>query len=322
VLRIAVRIPNTPERVHESSEPRVTIGRSPGNSLMLDNPHVSSHHARIDARREGVSFTDLGSTNGSMVQRGSQKIPVAAGGAPVRIEVGDVLVLGDSSAPVTLVLLDDSLGGATHPVTEPLITAISEAPVDPNTSGAVAARASIDLGSSLPKALLDQPRATQVVVDVAQAAIAADVEALLETVAQGVFALCAAASHVYLSLSPRLEQGRERVFTQQRVRVRDEVIGRPSRVLIARTIMAREAWLVTNAYLEPEPGAVEPVRVPSTMCVPLLTDERVQGVLLVDARSERATLSENDLAIAVVLARLLTVGYISQLSAAAAQERR
>lgn len=322
MLRIAVRIPNTPERVHESPEPRVTIGRSPGNSLMLDNPHVSSHHARIDVRRDGASFTDLGSTNGSMIQRGSQKIPVAAGGAPVRIEVGDVLVLGDSSAPVTLVLLDDSMGGSTHPVTEPLITAISEAPVDPNASGVMVARASIELGAVAPRALLDQSRATQVVLDVAQAAIATELTALLEAVAQGVFALCPAASHVYISLSPRLEQMRERIFTQQRKPIRDEMVGRPSRVLIARTIMAHEAWLVSNAYLEPEPGAPEPVRVPTAVCVPLLTDDRVQGVLLVDARSEHAKLSEGDLAIVVVLARLLTVGYVSHLSTTAVQEQR
>jgi hypothetical protein len=256
-----------------------------------------------------------------MIQRASQKIPVAAGGAPVRIEVGDVLVLGDSSAPVALVLLDDSMGGGTHPVTEPLITAISEAPVDPNASGVMAARASLELGPTAPRALLDQPQATQVVLDVAQASIAAELSTLLEAVAKGVFTLCPAASHVYIAVSPRLEQEREQIFMQQRTPDRREKVGRPSRVLIARTIMAHEAWLVTNAYLEVEIGAAEPVRVPSAVCVPLLTDERVQGVLLVDARSESARLTESDLAIAVVLARLLTVGYVGHLAVVAQEQR-
>ncbi|MBN2361000.1 MAG: FHA domain-containing protein [Deltaproteobacteria bacterium] len=320
MLRIAVRIPGTPERVHESSEARVAIGRSPGNDLTLDNPHVSSHHARIDLTRDGAVFTDLGSTNGSMIQRGNHKIPVAAGGAAARIEVGDVLVLGDSSAPVTLVLLDDSTGGGTHPLLEPLVTAISEAPVDPNASGAVAARAAIDLGPTLPRALLDHPQATQVVTEVSQTFAGDRLETVVDAVAHGVFALCPAASHVYIALSPRFEPGRERVFTRQRAPVGGQAPGRPSRVLIARTVMAREAWLVTNSYLEAEPGVDKSVRVPSALCVPLLTDDRVQGVLQVDARDEGAPLTEGDLAIAVVLARLLTIGYLARLRPPAAQE--
>jgi pSer/pThr/pTyr-binding forkhead associated (FHA) protein len=322
VLRIAVRIPSKPEYVHESSEARVTIGRSPGNTLMLDNPHVSSHHARVDVRRDGAMFADLGSTNGSMIQRGSQKIPVAAGGAPVRLEVGDVLVLGDSAAPVTLVLLDDSLGGGTHPVTEPLITAISEAPVDPNASGQVAARAAIDLGPALPRALLDQGRAIQVVTDLAQTFASADLGVIVDSLALGLFALCPAASHLYIALAPRLEPAREQVFLRPRVAAAGQRQGRPSRVLVARTVMAREAWLVTNSYLEVEPGNEKPVRVPWALCVPLLTDDRAQGVLQVDARADSPALTEADLAIAVVLARLLTIGFVAHLQGSAARAGR
>lgn len=43
------------------------IGRSPGSDLMLDDPFVSSTHARI-VRRDHVRFVeDLGSTNGTFV---------------------------------------------------------------------------------------------------------------------------------------------------------------------------------------------------------------------------------------------------------------
>jgi GAF domain-containing protein len=247
---------------------------------------------------------------------------VAAGGAPGRIEVGDVIVLGDSSAPVTLVLLDDTIGGGNHAVSEPLVTAISEAPVDPNASGAVKARASIDLGPTLPQALLGNPRAVQVVTDVALAFAGADLGTVVDAVARGFFELCPAASHIYISLSPRLEPVRELVFARQRKPVGGEGDGRPSRVLIARTIMAREAWLVTNSYLEAEPGVGKPVRVPSALCVPLLTEEQAQGIIQVDARAEGADLTADDLSVAVVLARLLTIGFVANRRISEAREQR
>jgi pSer/pThr/pTyr-binding forkhead associated (FHA) protein len=45
----------------------VTIGRLPDNTIVIDNPAVSSHHVRI--AREGPQFVveDLGSTNGTFV---------------------------------------------------------------------------------------------------------------------------------------------------------------------------------------------------------------------------------------------------------------
>ena len=51
-----------------------TIGRAPDNTLVLDDPLISKHHARIDVSPNGMVVTDLGSTNGLYVagQRVSQ----------------------------------------------------------------------------------------------------------------------------------------------------------------------------------------------------------------------------------------------------------
>jgi two-component system, NtrC family, sensor kinase len=43
----------------------VTIGRAPGNTLVVPDEKVSSHHARIDVSPHGVILTDLGSKNGT-----------------------------------------------------------------------------------------------------------------------------------------------------------------------------------------------------------------------------------------------------------------
>lgn len=50
-------------RVFDSNA--ITIGRAPGNDIRLDNPAVSSLHARIVRRAAGYVLEDLQSTNGT-----------------------------------------------------------------------------------------------------------------------------------------------------------------------------------------------------------------------------------------------------------------
>lgn len=44
-----------------------TIGRLPGNTLVIDNPSVSGHHARVFRDGDAFVVEDLGSTNGTFV---------------------------------------------------------------------------------------------------------------------------------------------------------------------------------------------------------------------------------------------------------------
>jgi len=50
--------------VHLQSQ-RVTIGRDPGNDVVLDDPNVSRYHAELASNAAGVELKDLASTNGS-----------------------------------------------------------------------------------------------------------------------------------------------------------------------------------------------------------------------------------------------------------------
>ncbi|PRR80598.1 FHA domain-containing protein FhaB [Clostridium liquoris] len=45
----------------------ITIGRRSGNTFVLDDPYVSSHHARIFAKNNEYILEDLESTNGTLV---------------------------------------------------------------------------------------------------------------------------------------------------------------------------------------------------------------------------------------------------------------
>lgn len=70
----------------------ITIGRLPDNSMVIDDDSfISSHHARLEVRPDGVWLVDLKSTNGSFVngQRVNQERSVRKGD---RIQVGSTVL--------------------------------------------------------------------------------------------------------------------------------------------------------------------------------------------------------------------------------------
>jgi len=81
----------------------VTIGRKEANDLVLPVAHISSQHARIQRAGGAYVLSDLGSTNGSMVIRGEERILLGPKGRPeVTLQEGDLLVLGDIDAAIRL----------------------------------------------------------------------------------------------------------------------------------------------------------------------------------------------------------------------------
>jgi pSer/pThr/pTyr-binding forkhead associated (FHA) protein len=59
---------------HELTEETLTIGRAPDNVFPIDDVSVSSHHAQIAPSAGIFLLTDLGSTNGTMVN-GTDLLP-------------------------------------------------------------------------------------------------------------------------------------------------------------------------------------------------------------------------------------------------------
>ncbi len=91
----------------------VTLGRAPGNRVVIDDPHVSAIHGQIVRLEAGFFYQDLHSTNGSALERDGQRLAVAAGAVPgVQLRPGDRLLLGSESGPVVLEVLDLELPAA------------------------------------------------------------------------------------------------------------------------------------------------------------------------------------------------------------------
>src|SRR5512142_2334288 len=64
----------------------VTIGRLPDNGIIIDNPTVSSHHARVVQEGGAFYVEDLESTNGTYVN----DLPISRR----TLNDGDVLLIG------------------------------------------------------------------------------------------------------------------------------------------------------------------------------------------------------------------------------------
>jgi pSer/pThr/pTyr-binding forkhead associated (FHA) protein len=67
--------------------PQTTIGRAADNVLVVGDPAVSGHHARVVLRDDAWWVEDLGSTNGTQVN--DQWVS-----APVAVAVGDEIQVG------------------------------------------------------------------------------------------------------------------------------------------------------------------------------------------------------------------------------------
>jgi pSer/pThr/pTyr-binding forkhead associated (FHA) protein len=76
--------------VYEAGPVPVTIGRGQDNTVpLVGDEFASAHHARIEARRDGIWIVDLDSTNGTFVNGGRLD-------GRRRLRVGDVIQIGQT----------------------------------------------------------------------------------------------------------------------------------------------------------------------------------------------------------------------------------
>src|SRR5439155_4973297 len=89
-------------RTFESHTDKLSLGRSPSNHVVLKDSHISALHGKIFRSDDGkIMYSDLKSTNGSIIARNGTRITVAPG-APEVLQDGDTLLLGDVRSPVEI----------------------------------------------------------------------------------------------------------------------------------------------------------------------------------------------------------------------------
>lgn len=85
----------------------ISIGRAPGSDVVINHPAVSGHHLTLTHSPDGMTITDLNSTNGT--QLNGQRIQP---GAPHPVRFGDVLRIGDLTGNWVSLVLQSALGEA------------------------------------------------------------------------------------------------------------------------------------------------------------------------------------------------------------------
>jgi pSer/pThr/pTyr-binding forkhead associated (FHA) protein len=101
-IRLSIAVGSGGPTTFEHAGPVIRIGRDPDCDLALQGEaadKVSRQHARIDLSAGGATLTDLGSSNGTLLNGG-----MLAGSAPLR--VGDRIQLGFTGATLTVLQLD------------------------------------------------------------------------------------------------------------------------------------------------------------------------------------------------------------------------
>ena len=71
-------------------EGAVGIGSDPENEVTLSDPFVSHRHGQIALVDGNWRYRDLGSTNGSMIERGESHLPLARVEPEIELESGDL----------------------------------------------------------------------------------------------------------------------------------------------------------------------------------------------------------------------------------------
>lgn len=88
-FRLVVRRGPQPNQQFLLTRDTVTIGRDITNDIVINDPEVSRHHARLIRTPNGYTFEDLRSTNGSFINR--QRLA-----SPFQMTNGDLIGLGET----------------------------------------------------------------------------------------------------------------------------------------------------------------------------------------------------------------------------------
>jgi pSer/pThr/pTyr-binding forkhead associated (FHA) protein len=88
-VRLRMQLGQSIGQVYTMVGNTLSLGRAPDNDVVLDDPQVSRHHARLMRRGDQIMVEDLGSTNGTLLN--GQRVPPRS---YVRLGLEDTLLIG------------------------------------------------------------------------------------------------------------------------------------------------------------------------------------------------------------------------------------
>ncbi|HIE51359.1 MAG TPA: FHA domain-containing protein [Armatimonadetes bacterium] len=277
MLRLKVTVGPDKGKEVELEEGVITLGRESANTFSVADPRVSGQHGEIRKIPGGYAYRDLGSTNGSVLERGGQQ-RIIEPEEEVPLAPGDRLRLG----PVTIVEVDY------EPEREAQETVRQEW-----------------LDELLQQMRQDRERLEAIYRLESQVGLAFDLDDLLERMVEAIAEVFDQATHVVVLLWDEEKQefvpraGYDRTTGQRS----PEAIA-VSRSVIRDIVETREAKLYVDVLEDlPVSEGTRALQVRSTICVPLWVENRVMGIVQVDNRQVKGAFKPEDLYLLAVFAR-------------------
>ncbi len=297
-----------------------SIGRSPENSLHLDDSLVSRRHAVIEQLSNYTILRDLGSGNGSFV--GGQKVAehrlnsgdvISIGGSQLRFETIPVPSLKASPPPSSITSTRRGIVPALiHPAKVEMNVTVGSVRYEPRHEGVLKALTAADFGATIFQQPSRESVSKQQLIDL-QKRLAAiynanqiissenDLNKLFERVMEQIFALVPAHNGVIIL---RDEDSGEphTVFVKTGSGNSEVVI---SSAIVSRALEKCEALISMNAAEDERFDcgmSIMTQNIASVMCAPLIHQNEVLGAVYVDTRGAKSAFVQNDLELLVALA--------------------
>lgn len=267
----------------------VTIGRLPENDLVIPHRSVSRHHARLVRRDDGWRVEDLGSLNGTRVNRSDDL------DRPLRN--GDTIHLYDFAlrfvdGPTTAVRLVEDLGEDPEDSTRTMVR-------DPADFGSLASRPGRDTGPAGRVTVDRLQRVVALVSGISEAIVRSEsLEATFERVLEVVFRHLPVDRGLIMVRDPDTEVLEPRCIRHREPESADPDTIRFSSTVAHKVVDEKVAVLITDARSDErfaEQGSILAMNVRSAIAAPVWTAERVVGLIFVDTPHGAGRFDESDL---------------------------
>jgi len=256
----------------------VGVGSAADNEVRLADPFISRHHGRFSLVAGRCTYQDLGSTNGSTVERAGQQMILDSAHPQIELESGDLLLLGETIVRFEFAEAEQTV-----------------APTPQHTL--IASRNLEDLPASAERQLANFEDLLAAYELERRLSLAFRPEEMLDTILEATLKAFPAATHAILLLIDK-QTGKPR---RQVARVRGEAGPAKEEIPVSMSVANRvlregKSLLFRDVASEfADSRSVVAAGIRSSLCVPLWTGEETVGLIQVESRIGRAAFTERDL---------------------------
>jgi len=276
MLRLTVIEGKDRPQIFVSREASVDVGTAPDNEVQLTDPFVSRHHGNLSFRTGSWRYRDLGSSNGSAIERAGGRVETGREHPEEEIRPGDLLMVGQT---VLRFEVANSLEA------------------DASERTVIASRSLADMLATRERQLTSLDGLATAYHLEKQFGLAFDPERTLDAILDTILKELPRATHAIVLLIDK-KTGRPR---RQVARVRGEP-GRATNEVPISSSMARRALEERRLLLFrdvpsefADSQSVVAAGINSSVCAPLWSGDETVGLIQVDAREGRGSFTESDL---------------------------